>query len=161
MRDIAQSKKPSSPSGRYCLGRLDVELHAHAGPVPDVDEAVLDDRIGQAVDDLVPPVWTADRIFEGDVVLRQGGRDLDQGGQAEQSIAGAVRRHQDAVQIGVLGDPFELGDAADIAGIGSDDVDRLRLDQIFEVLAQVDLLAGVDRRRGAAWSLRDRRSACT
>ena len=54
-------------------------------------------------------------ILEGDVVVRQRGADLHQGGQAEQAVAGAVRRHQDAVQVGVFGDPLQLGDAADVA----------------------------------------------
>ena len=99
----------------------------------------------------------ADRVLEGDVVVRQGGADLDQRGQAEQAVAGAVRRHQDAVQVGVLGDPLQLGDAADVARVGPDDVDRVLLDQLLEVLAQVDLLAGVDRRRGARGSPRGRR----
>ena len=49
--------------------------------------------------------------------------DLHQRGQAEQAVAGAVRRHQDAVQVGVLGDPLQLGDAADVARVGADDVD--------------------------------------
>ena len=47
---------------------------------------------------------------------------LHQRGQAEQAVAGAVRRHQDAVQVGVFGDPLQLGDAADVAGVGADDV---------------------------------------
>ena len=63
----------------------------------------------------------ADRIFEGDVVVRQRRRDLHQRGQAEQAVAGAVRRDQDAVQVGIFGDPFQLGDAADVAGVGADD----------------------------------------
>ena len=37
---------------------------------------------------------------------------------------------------------------ADVGRVGADDVDGLRLDQLLEVLAQIDLLAGVDRRRG-------------
>ena len=47
----------------------------------------------------------------------------------------------------MLGDPLELGDAADVGGIGTDDADGLRLDQLLEVVAEIDLLAGMDRRR--------------
>jgi hypothetical protein len=43
---------------------------------------------------------------------------------------------------------FELGDAADVARVGADHAHGVTLDQILEVLPQVDLLAGVDRRRG-------------
>ena len=95
-------------------------------------------------------VRVAERVLEGDVVVRQGGADLHQRRQAEEAIADAVRGHQDAVQVGVLGDPLQLGDAADVGRIGADDVDGVGLDQLLEVLAQVDLLAGMDRRRGAA-----------
>ena len=65
----------------------------------------------QALDDVIPPGIGAAGVFEGDEVGGQGGADLDQRGQAEDAVAGAVRRHQDAVQIGVFGDPFQLGDA--------------------------------------------------
>ena len=41
----------------------------------------------------------------------------------------------DAVQVGVLRDPLQLGDAADVARIGTDDIDRVLLDQVLEVLA--------------------------
>src|SRR5438876_143855 len=41
---------------RQVLLRLGhVELHAQPRPVPDLDIAVLDDRVGQALEDLVPP----------------------------------------------------------------------------------------------------------
>ena len=123
------------------------DVDAHPRAVPDVDEAVLHDRVGQALDDVVPPGRVADRVLEGDEVVRQGGRDLDQRRQAEQAVADAMRGHQDAVQVGVLGDPLQLGDAADIARVRPDDVDGVALDQLLEVLAEIDLLAGVDRRR--------------
>ena len=92
----------------------------------------------------------ADRVLEADVVRRQGGADLHQRRQADQAVEDAVRRHQDAVQVGVFGDPFQLGDPADVRRVRPDDAHGLRLDQLVEVLAQVDLLAGVDRRGGAA-----------
>ena len=70
------------------------------------------------------------------------------GGQPEEAVDDAVGGHEDAVQVGVFGDPFEFGDAADIGGIWANHVDRLLFEQILEVLAQIDLLAGVDRGRG-------------
>ena len=56
-----------------------------------------------------------------------------------------MRRHEDAVQVGVFGDPLQLSNTADVARVGADDVHRVALDQALEVLAQVDLLAGMDR----------------
>ena len=107
----------------------------------------------QAGDDVVPPGVGGARILEGDVVGGQRGADIDQRAEAEQAVGGAVRRHQDPVQVGVLGDPFQLGDAADVGRVGADDADRLGLDQLLEVVPQVDLLAGVDRRRGRGGQL--------
>ena len=131
-------------------GAFGVELDAHAGAVPDLDLAVAHDRVGQAVDDVVPPGGITRGVFEGYEIAGQRGADLDQGGEAEQAVAGAVRGHHDAVQVGVLGDPFQLGDAADVAGVGADDVDGVALDQLLEVLPEVDLLAGVDGGGGGA-----------
>src|SRR6516164_9754370 len=79
---------------------LRIELDAHAGAVPDLDHAVLDDRLRQAVDDVVPPGGIADRIFEGNEIVRQGRRDLDQRGETEEAVAGAVRRDHDTVEVG-------------------------------------------------------------
>src|SRR5215213_8328322 len=53
------------------------------------------------------------------------------------------------MQVGVFRDPFQLGDSPDVAWIGTDDVDGVPLDEILEVLAEIDLLAGVDRGRRA------------
>jgi hypothetical protein len=92
--------------------------------------------------------------FEGDVVIRQGGADLNQRGQAQQPVARAMWRHQDAVDVGVLGDPLQFGDAADVARIGTDDIDRVLLDEILEVLAAEDLLPvwiGVAATRVTSW----------
>lgn len=69
------------------------------------------------------------------------GGDLHQCREAEQAVAGAVRRNENAMQVGVFGDPFQLGKAADVGRIGSDDVDGVAFDQRFEVLAEIDLLA--------------------
>src|SRR5207302_8740157 len=99
--------------------------------------------------DVRPPARFANRVFEGDEVLRQRRAHLHQGGQAEQAVTGAVRRHEDAVQVGIFGDPLQLGDAADVAWVRPDYVDGMALDQGFEILAQVDLFAGVNRCRGA------------
>ena len=49
----------------------------------------------------------------------------DVGGQPEEAVDDAVGGHEDAVQVGVFGDPLEFGDAADIGGIWTDHVDRL------------------------------------
>ena len=45
--------------------------------------------------------------------------------------------------------------SADVEGIGADDAYRVLLDQVLEVLAVVDLLAGVDRRGRALGHLRN------
>ena len=127
------------------FGRGYLEGDAQAGAVPDVDKAFLDDRIRQAFDDVVPPLRLAERVLEGDVVLRQRGGHVHVGGEADEAIEDSVRRDRDAVNVGVFGDPFQFGDAADIFGVGADYVDCLLLDQVLEVLPEVDLFAGVDR----------------
>ncbi len=45
------------------------------------------------------------------------------------------------VQIGILRDPFHLRDSANVLRIGPDDIDRLLLDQILEVLPEIDFLS--------------------
>ncbi len=143
-----QSKKPASSSRRYFLGRLGIDVEAEARPVEQVDHAVDHHALRQPLDDLVPPGIGGARIFEGDIIRRQSGADIDERAEPEQAVGGAVRRHQDRMHMGVLGDPFQLGDATDIGRIGADDIDRLRLDQLLEIIAEIDLLAGMDRRRG-------------
>ncbi len=49
--------------------------------------------------------------------------------------------------IGVLRNPFEFRNATDVLRVGPNDVNRLLLDQILEILAQIDLFSGVDRDR--------------
>ena len=49
------------------------------------------------------------------------------------------------MQVGVFGDPLQLGDPAYVGRVRTDDVHGLRFDQRFEILAQIDLLAGVER----------------
>lgn len=51
------------------------------------------------------------------------------------------------MKVGIFGGPFKLSDPADIGGIGTDDINRVTFDQFLEVLAQIDLFAGMDRRR--------------
>ena len=53
-------------------------------------------------------------------------------------------RHQDAVQVGVFGNPLQLSDSTDICWIGPHNIDRMTLDQILEVLAQIDLFTCVN-----------------
>jgi Ca2+-binding RTX toxin-like protein len=130
------------------LRRLGDQVHAHAGALDHVDHAVFHDLLGQAFDDVVPPGVGATRVFEGYVVGGQRGADLDQGGEAEDAVAGAVRGHQDAVQVGVLGDPFQFRNAADIGRVGADNIDGVGFDQLLEILPEINLLAGVDGRRG-------------
>ena len=81
--------------------------------------------------------------------MRQRRRDLHQSRQTQQAVEHAVGSHEDAVHIGVFGHPFELGDAADVAGIRADDIHGALLNQILKIVPQVDLLTRVDRRRGA------------
>ena len=49
------------------------------------------------------------------------------------------------MEVGVFRDPLQFRDTADVFGIGTDNVDRLLLDQVLEVLPEVDLFAGVNR----------------
>ncbi len=73
------------------------ERHTQTRSVPDVDEALLHDRIGQAFDDVVPPLGLAERVLERDVVLRQRGGHMNVGGESDQAVEDAMRRDQDAV----------------------------------------------------------------
>jgi len=115
---------------QMCPRRADIELHAETWPVPHVDEPIRDNGVRQPVDDVVPPSGLADRVLEGDVVARQGGTDLDERGEPEEAIGSPVRRHQEAVQVRVFGHPFQLGQTADIAWIGTDNVDGMTFDQL-------------------------------
>src|ERR1700686_3123145 len=125
------------------LGGFDFEVHAHTWPVPDFDQSVADDRVGQAFDDVVPPLRPGDRVLEGDEVIRQRGRQLNVRGQAEDTIEDSMRRHEDSVQVRVFRHPFQLRDAADIAWVWADHTHGLFLYELHEVLPQVDLLTCV------------------
>ena len=71
---------------------------------------------------------------------------MHQRGQANHPIKHAVWGHQDAVQVGIFSHPFQFGNAANVRRVGPDDVDRMGLDQLFEVLPQINLFAGVNGR---------------
>src|SRR5690348_18139363 len=103
---------------RFRRGYL--EGHPKTGTVPYVDEAFFDDWIGQTFDDVVPPLGLAVRVFERDVVLRQGRGHMNVSGETDQAVENAVRGNQNAVNIGVFGDPLELGDAAYVFRVGTD-----------------------------------------
>src|ERR1019366_5174835 len=68
------------------LGCLHTEGHTEARAVPDIDEALLHDRVRQPVDDVIPPLRLAHRILERNIVLRQGGRQMHMRGQPDQPI---------------------------------------------------------------------------
>ena len=91
---------------------------------------------------------TGSGILKGDVILRHGRSDLDQGSQTKNAVEHPMGRHEDAVQVGVLRHPFELGNAADITRVGTNDIHGAFFDQILEILPQIDLLARVYRGRG-------------
>ncbi len=105
------------------LGFLDVEVDAQARTVRHVDQAALDRHAVKALGDVVPEGLEAGRVFEGDQVVRHGGADLDQRGEAENAVGSAVRRHGDAVQVRVLGHPLQLGEAPHVARVRADHVD--------------------------------------
>ena len=127
-----------------------ISSHPMPRAIGHVDQAVLDRHAVEAFGDVVPEGFEAGRVFEGDEVVGHRRGHLDQRRKTKDAVGGAVRGDGDAVQVGVFGDPFHLGDAAHVAGIGADHVDRVAFDQVLVVLAQVDLLAGMDRRgRGA------------
>src|SRR3546814_10389334 len=81
---------------------VDDEIDAHAGAIPDIDEPVLHDRIGQSLNDVVTPVRLTDRYFEGDVVLGQGGGDLNEGRKTKQAIGDALGGEEKAMDLGIL-----------------------------------------------------------
>ena len=126
---------------------LGIDVEAEPWARQQFDHRIAYDLLRQSDDDFLPPRIGRGGILEGNEVGRQGGAHIDQRPEAEEPVGRAVRRHHDRMHVSVLGDPFEFGDAADVGRIGTDDPHRLRLDQLLEVMAQVDLLAGVDRHR--------------
>ncbi len=131
-----------------CFGGGNIERDAETGAIPNVDKAFFHDGVGEAVDNLIPPVWLANGIFERDVVLRQRGGQVHMGGEADEAVEDAVRSDQDAVEVGIFGDPLSFRESADIFGVGADDVDGLFFDQVLEILAEVDFFSGVNGNGG-------------
>ena len=111
--------------------------------------------VGEALDDVVPPVRTAHGVFEGDVVLGQRRARPGRGRPDRQAVGGAVgamrmpwRSANSATHFGSARPPTSKGS-------GRRRAYRVLLDQVLEVLAVVDLLAGVDRRGRALGHLRN------
>jgi hypothetical protein len=102
------------------LGLLDSEGETETRSVPNVDEAVFDHGIRQAIHDVIPPFGLALGIFESDVVLRQRRAHMHLRSDAEYSVENSVRSYQDPVEIGVLGDPLQFGDPAHILRVRPD-----------------------------------------
>src|SRR5665811_1062486 len=94
-------------------------------------------------------IGLAHRILERNIVLRQGGRQMHMRGQPDQPIEDPMGSDQDAVEVGIFCDPLQFRQSPDVFRVGSDYVDCLFFDQILEVLPQVDLFAGVNRKRSA------------
>ena len=61
--------------------------------------------------------------------------------------------HHDAVQVGVFANPLEFSDATHIERVRTDDVDSVGFDQFHEVLAQVNLFAGMNGGAGFAFDV--------
>ena len=125
-----------------CLFRI--YINTHAWTIPDLDQAVLHDRVRQPFDNVIPPCGISTRILECNEVVRQSRAHLHQSGQSQQSVARAVRRNHNAVQISELSNPFQLGDTTDIAWVGTYNAYCVALDEVLEVLTQIDLLSGVN-----------------
>src|SRR5579863_4375993 len=135
--------------GQARFSRRDIERDAETRPIPNIDEPLFHYRVRQPLDNLIPPVRLAQRILEGDIVLRQGGRQLNMGRKPYQAVENSVGSDEDAVKIGVLGDPLRFRQPAAIFRVGADYVDSLLFDQVLEVLPEVDLFSGVNRDRSA------------
>src|SRR6202011_1164587 len=93
---------------------LNIERDTETRPVPNIDEATLDDRVRQPFDNLIPPLRLAHRILERDVVLRQGGSHVNMRGEADKSIENTVGSDENAVKIGVFRDPLQFRNPTDV-----------------------------------------------
>src|SRR5882757_6230714 len=71
------------------------DIEAQSGSFEQVDHRILHDLRRQANNDVLPPWVGGARVLEGDIVSGQVGADVDQRAKAEQTVRGAVRRHQD------------------------------------------------------------------
>ena len=69
--------------------------------------------------------------------------------QAYKSVENPVGSNEDAVNIGVFGDPLQFRDPAYVFRVGADNIDSLFFNKILEVLPEVDLFSGVNRDRSA------------
>lgn len=74
-------------------------------------------------------------------------------GQADESVGNAVRCNRDTAEVCIFSDPLCFGYAADVQRVRSNDTHRSLLEKLLETLPQVDLLAGVYRRRRATSDL--------
>ena len=83
--------------------------------------AVYNNGVGQIVDGIVLLLWLIGRVLEGDMILGQRGRDLDQGGQTDQVIANSM-------QVGILRNPLKCGKATNICRIMANNGKGLALD---------------------------------
>src|SRR5271163_891061 len=59
------------------FGCLHTEVYPNPRPVPNLDEPSFDDRVGEPIDNVIPPVRLSERILKGDVILRQCRRHLN------------------------------------------------------------------------------------
>ena len=69
--DLASVEEVTILVRQVRLSCRNIERDTETRPVPNVDEAIFDDRVRQSVDNLIPPLRLAHRILEGDIVLRQ------------------------------------------------------------------------------------------
>ena len=104
-----------------------------------------------SVDDRRPVVAVEPVELEHQEV-RHGGADMGRGHGADRR-GDVVRREGDVVDLGQVGDLAALREPAAFRDVGHDDVDRLLLDQLAETVAQIEILAGADRRGGGALDL--------
>ena len=98
---------------------LFIKFDTHSGLVPDIYETVTDDWVGKTFNNVVPPLRTSRRILEGDVVFRQGRRNLNEGRKTDETVGRAVRRHQDSVEIRVFRNPLQFGYTANVVRVGA------------------------------------------
>ena len=119
-----------------------IERHAQTGPIPNVNETAFHNRVGQPVHNLVPPVRLTHWILERNVVLRQGGRQMDVRGEPDHAVENSVRSDLYAVEIGVFRDPLHFRQPTHIFGVGTHNIDRLFFDEVLEIFPEVNLFAG-------------------
>ena len=124
---------------------VDDVVDAEARLVGHLDEAVLDQRLGQPGDDVVPPGHIDRVILERHEVLGRD-RDVRRRHRGDRAL-GHVDGHGDAVVLRRVADLLGLEDAARGQQVGVDHRDAA-LEQRLEAFLEVDVLAGADRHRG-------------